>query len=112
MDALKFLHESKKMIHCDLKPSNILVEELVNTETEKKCYIKLVDPGFAALHEKVEFRQSVPQYTAPEMLDYGNELSNKVDTWGLGAIAFFFYSGGCSPFDDEYDENNAEIVNA
>ena len=54
--ALKYLHETKKIIHRDLKVENILVEKV--DEDNDKVYIKLIDFGFATLLDSEQYQET------------------------------------------------------
>ena len=57
--ALEILHD-KGFVHCDVKPANILLDQL--------GYVKLIDYGRATLNnERVSFLLGTPMYMAPEM---------------------------------------------
>ena len=57
--ALESLHDAG-YIHCDVKPANIMIDQL--------GYVKLIDYGRATLvNEKVTFLLGTPVYMAPEM---------------------------------------------
>lgn len=78
--ALKYLYE-KKIIHRDIKPQNILIN---NNE------IKICDFGFAKKYKENDLINTFcgsPLYMAPEILKF-NEYSEKADIWSLGVIIF------------------------
>lgn len=84
--ALKTLH-SLHIIHCDLKPNNILLKE------KNKSQIKLIDFGSACKESKKvqEYLQNL-YYRAPEIVldtDYGKSI----DIWSLGCITAELLTG-------------------
>ena len=79
-DALKFSHELD-IIHGDIKPSNILVQE--------NGIAKLSDFGMARRASKTENRSvgGTPRYLAPELMK-GETPSIQSDMYALGATLF------------------------
>lgn len=99
--ALQYLHETMHIIHRDIKPDNILVED-VRLETDartgaeqQKVDIKLTDFGLATFSDRENENQNVgsENYKAPEILQ-GLEGTQKVDIWAAGILAFWLFSGG------------------
>ena len=98
--ALQYLHETMHIIHRDIKPDNILVED-VREETDhrgafqQKVDIKLTDFGLATFSDRENENQNVgsENYKAPEILQ-GLEGTQKVDIWAAGILAFWLFSGG------------------
>ena len=96
--GLKELH-SNGIIHCNLKPSNVLIDEHGNV---KICDFK------KALHVNTmtiaDIRRNKrglsPCYTAPEIFTDEGTFSFKSDLWALGCIMYEMASGEV-PFKDE-----------
>ena len=88
--ALDFAHK-QKVTHCDLKPSNVMVDPDGN--------VKLMDFGIA-LHSQKERELLVedetfigtPAYMAPEQIRC-LELDERVDIYSLGIMAYRMVSG-------------------
>tara|TARA_B100000123_G_C25732038_1_gene429709 strand:+ start:1042 stop:1995 length:954 start_codon:yes stop_codon:yes gene_type:complete len=78
--GLKFIH-SLKIIHCDLKPENIML----NLEGSKK--VKIIDLGSSNLNEdrKDYFYIQSRYYRAPELV-FNIYYNNKIDIWAFGCI--------------------------
>jgi len=79
LKSLGKLH-SLNIIHCDVKPENILIKDEENTE------IKLIDFGSCCFsHETPTFYMQTRPYRAPELI-LGCEYSSKIDIWSLGCV--------------------------
>ena len=96
--GLKELH-SNGIIHCNLKPSNVLIDEHGNV---KICDFKkaLVVSKMTAVDVRRNKRGLSPCYTAPEIFTDEGTFSFKSDLWALGCIMYEMASGEV-PFKDE-----------
>ena len=96
--GLKELH-SNGIIHCNLKPSNVLIDEHGNV---KICDFKkaLVVGKMTIADIRRNKRGLSPCYTAPEIFTDEGTFSFKSDLWALGCIMFEMASGEV-PFKDE-----------
>ena len=97
--ALSYLHHKMKIVHRDLKLSNVLVfaDDSVSPRNWK---IKVADFGMSVqLSSRVQKLYTLcgtPAYAAPEMV--GNKgYGTSVDMWSLGVMAFQLFIGD-SPF--------------
>ncbi|XP_060080804.1 calcium/calmodulin-dependent protein kinase type IV-like [Ylistrum balloti] len=89
LEAVRYMHE-KGIIHRNIKPENLLLEDLKDIPR-----IKLADFGLTMIQEKdVQMNMvcSSPDYSAPEMLR-GISCSKAVDMWSCGVIAFVLLTG-------------------
>ncbi|XP_078064143.1 serine/threonine-protein kinase D3-like, partial [Mustelus asterias] len=106
LEALRHLH-SKNIVHCDLKPENVLL-----ASADPFPQVKLCDFGFARIIGEKGFRKSVvgtPAYLAPEVLR-SEGYNRSLDMWSVGVIVYVSLSG-TFPFNEEEDIND-QIQNA
>ncbi|XP_054474550.1 serine/threonine-protein kinase D3-like isoform X2 [Anoplopoma fimbria] len=104
--ALRHLH-FKNIVHCDLKPENVLL-----ASADPFPQVKLCDFGFARIIGEKSFRRSVvgtPAYLAPEVLR-SKGYNRSLDMWSVGVIVYVSLSG-TFPFNEDEDIND-QIQNA
>ncbi|KAL3692536.1 hypothetical protein R1sor_006187 [Riccia sorocarpa] len=108
LQALQFLH-SKGVIYCDLKPSNILLDE--------NGRLKLCDFGLArrlgdisknSVQQLPQAKRGTPCYMAPELFQDGGVHSFGSDLWALGCVMYECFAGR-PPF---VSTSFTELVNA
>lgn len=95
LSGLKALH-TQKIIHGNLKPTNILIQDVGHPHVRLSDFGITADQTFEDLN--VKFPPGSIKYLAPEMLDPEGFLNNKklgieVDFWALGVILFELLTG-------------------
>ncbi len=83
--ALSYVH-SRKLIHYDIKPGNVLVDD--------KELVKMLDFGLAAVKSigPGEWRGGTPAYMAPEQTDPEALVDHRSDLYSLGIMAYELFS--------------------
>jgi len=89
--ALEYMHTKYNVVHRDIKPGNVLVDDqgfcsIIDFNMATKCDENLYVPN--PQHHIV----GTLLYMAPEMLS-GKDHTNKVDYWSLGIMAYEFAHG-------------------
>lgn len=90
MQILECLCETRKanIIHCDLKPENVLLESALGTS----C--KVIDFGSACFEERTVYSYIQSRfYRSPEVLLGASRYTSRVDMWSLGCLAAELFLG-------------------
>lgn len=84
--TLRFLRENN-IVHCDMKPENILLRE------SNKSGIKIIDFG-SSTYENEQFYTYIQSrfYRAPEIM-LGIRYTPAIDMWSLGCILYELFVG-------------------
>jgi len=93
LSGLSHIH-SLGVVHCDLKPQNIMFLDEDNSK------LQIFDFGLSqtkAEHEPLSLIQGTPVYMPPEVL--GKKYTEAFDLWSVGIITFEMLYGYC-PFDE------------
>jgi serine/threonine protein kinase len=84
LQVIEDLH-SNKIIHHDIKPSNIMLQKLDNDHE-----IMLIDFGLACSFEDDEVLNrhaaGTPGYIAPELFEYNSTFDGKSDIFSAGIV--------------------------
>lgn len=92
-DGLEYAHE-QKLIHRDVKPSNLLVDKNDTVKILDLGLAQLTDPGEQKL--TLEFGEKwlgTADYQAPEQCIHSHHIDKRADIYGLGCTLFFLLTG-------------------
>ncbi|XP_039139842.1 G-type lectin S-receptor-like serine/threonine-protein kinase At2g19130 [Dioscorea cayenensis subsp. rotundata] len=101
--ALAYLHENCRecIIHCDIKPENILLDNELKPKVADFGMAKLIGRDFSRV---LTTTRGTLGYLAPEWL-LGLPISSKVDVYSFGMMLFELISGGRNSNQSEINEN-------
>jgi len=107
--AVMYLHKNN-IIHCNLKPSNIIVDDY--------GLIRLCDFKKALLINKININDikknksaMTPCYTAPELFAENGIYDYKTDIWAIGCIIFELAVGQVPFFEESVNKLITKIIN-
>lgn len=114
--ALAFLHGGPGLVHCDLKPENLMLSSLNPSD----AVIKLIDFGCAVVigddddddheDERAKSTGRTLAYCPPEVLSNTYSTINpSVDMWSLGVIIYIMLTG-LHPFDLSGQSSDEEVA--
>ncbi|OQV24301.1 Dual specificity tyrosine-phosphorylation-regulated kinase 2 [Hypsibius exemplaris] len=103
LQCMDILHR-QKIIHCDLKPENVLLKQ------PGRSGIKVIDFGSSCFeHERIYSYIQSRFYRAPEVI-LGGRYGMAIDMWSFGCILAELYTGfPLLPGEDEGDQLAAMI---
>ena len=97
--AIRVIHQNG-VIHCDIKPENILIKDYHQVNNTLKCHNKninnliLIDFGSACFTKHVSYPYIQSRfYRSPEVLLGCNEYDFSIDIWSLACVALEMYLG-------------------
>jgi tRNA A-37 threonylcarbamoyl transferase component Bud32 len=106
--AIAYAH-AQGVVHCDLKPGNVLLASDGHVYVTDFGFARLVNPP--TVSEPAIFGGTLP-YLAPELLEMRAEaIGPAVDVYGLGGILYTLLSGR-TPFEGDFQEIMQKISSA
>ena len=107
--GLKTLHQNG-IIHCNLKPSNIIIDEFGNV---KICdFKKALNVNEMTMNDIRKNKTAMtPCYTAPELFSENGMYSYKTDLWALGCIMYEMALGQVPFFEERVNKLILKIIN-
>jgi serine/threonine protein kinase len=103
LQGLEYLH-SLKIIHCDLKPENVLIKSI------SKAEVKIIDFGSSCfIHDHLSNYMQSRSYRAPEVI-LGLSYDYKIDIWSVGCIIAELYTGNVLFQNDSIQSYLAKIL--
>ena len=107
--GLKTLHQNG-IIHCNLKPSNIIIDEFGNV---KICdFKKALNVNEMTMNDIRKNKTAMtPCYTAPELFSENGIYSFKTDLWALGCIMYEMALGQVPFFEERVNKLIMKIIN-
>jgi serine/threonine protein kinase len=111
-EAIQYLNRNK-LIHTDIKPINILIDEIVKNENDEDLFnIKLLN--LDSYGESIEVSNisnvMMPYYIAPEVIDNKEKITS--DIWSVGVIIYQMFYGEVPFNGDNLKELYSNIKNA
>ena len=92
MLAVNYIH-LHDVIHRNIKPENILIEDLDSKVSFENCVLKLIGFSNSVLnsHSKLKKRVGSSYYIAPEVID--GKYDKMCDIWSCGVILYIMLTG-------------------
>jgi serine/threonine protein kinase len=108
--AVQFL-QSKRVIHCDLKPANVLCTSQGRLQLADFASAIQLDPNLAPPQQSTStIPRGTSHYASPELLKSSqNDLTLAVDLWSLGCIVYAMFQGR-SPFWNESESLTVQAI--
>jgi serine/threonine protein kinase len=109
LEALNYLHNTKNIIHTDLKLENIMLStQMYKIKNLEDFNIKLIDFGTShSTNSKLNYNVGTYEYNSPEMI-LGYPYNTLTDVWSCGCIFFELLTGYCLFDYNLYYDNNKD----
>jgi serine/threonine protein kinase len=113
LNAIAYLH-SNDIVHCDIKPQNVLLANPVLNGQGYENNLRLTDFGFSAVAEGnvLSHISGSPPFHAPELVDptrFGS-YGKPVDMWAYGVTVYYLLSGRLPFSQASLDQLHYEIL--
>eukprot|EP00928_Gymnodinium_smaydae_P038766 TRINITY_DN26656_c0_g3_i1.p1 TRINITY_DN26656_c0_g3~~TRINITY_DN26656_c0_g3_i1.p1 ORF type:complete len:483 (+),score=74.84 TRINITY_DN26656_c0_g3_i1:63-1451(+) len=95
--GLSYLH-CRRIIHCDVKPSNLLLERKNGCLAAKICDFNSARRVGCNTASALLTHRGTPAFNAPE-LQFGDHWNERVDIWSCG-MSFYFMLRAALPFSE------------
>ena len=101
-DVVDYLHATKGMIHADLKPQNIMIDE--------SGRVYLIDFGMSfKKNTYTELRGVSVGFSAPELIE-GKQYDYRIDIYSIGAIIKYLFSDELKNYQENKNQDLDNIV--
>ncbi len=112
LEALRYVH-LRRIVHCDIKPSNIFVTR--DSHDPLLRVVKLLDFGVARDLSDLTPQSKAhvmgdPRYIAPEQTIAGGYIDHRADLYALGMTFFELVTGGRHPFEDLFEMHPRKLL--
>ena len=90
LSALDYMHTVNNVVHCDLKPDNILF-----LDKSDESLVKIIDFGMSKVLPRLQYLTHLcgtPYYTAPEVIKE-KKYNHACDMWSVGVILYVMIFG-------------------
>ena len=91
------------LIHCNIKPSNVYLNEQGHFMLGDLGLYRIVDLKYASVPDRM-----IGAFSAPELFDVFSDPTSTSDIYSIGLILYNIYNGGHHPFEDE--ENPQKVA--
>ena len=112
-EAVKFLHTDAKIVHCDIKPSNIIVQLDPEKPVLVDFGISKVIKQFSNKNDETRAAGFTPAYSSPEL--FSDKISESVDIYSLGSVLYELLTNqkalDLPDLKDKSKEEIGEIIN-
>ncbi|MEI6219387.1 MAG: serine/threonine-protein kinase, partial [bacterium] len=90
-DALHYAWKTQRMIHCDIKPDNIMIDEDGTIKVADLGLSKTI--GISGAGEESDEVMGTPNYMSPEQVMGDSALDCRADIYSLGAMLYHMLTG-------------------
>jgi serine/threonine protein kinase len=98
-DALGQAWSSARIVHRNLKPDNIMIDEDGTVKIADISLATVVDPEDPSTRRDSDEVEGTPSYMSPEQITSSRSLDFRSDMYGLGATLYHMLTGK-APFDE------------